>query len=180
MEKVYSRISEAEEIIKKLCAKQPDVLWCVRPELVAVYGIENKERSEKNKTLAKVKPVKGEEKTILQDNNIPIRYIISVYYSDWREWNEKQRQWIIFHELLHIHHEIGKTIKHDIEDFKIIVDVAGVNWTQSKDLPDIINGDVKFNLSLRPSMEDVDKEESDEIEDDKHTQSRKNSDIKKE
>jgi len=165
-EKVFSRVTEAEEIIKKLCEKQPDVLWCINnPSMVAVYGIENKERSDKNKTLAKVKPIKGSEKFVMLDNNIPIRYLIELYWNDWREWTERQRQWIMFHELLHIHHEIGKTIKHDCEDFKIILDKVGVNWVNSKELPDLISGDVKFNLELRPSMEDVDKdEEKDEIE----------------
>lgn len=163
-EKVYARITEAETIIKQLCEKQPEVLWCVRPDMVTVMGIENKERSEKNKTLAKIKPIKGCEKAILQNNNIPIRYIIEMYWSDWREWDEKKRQWILFHELLHIHSEVGKTIKHDCEDFKIVLDKVGVNWTTSKDLPNLLLGDVKFDLELRPSMEEVEEEDKDEID----------------
>lgn len=157
-EKQYSRVKEAEEIIKKLCDKQSEVLWCVKPEIVAVLGVENKQRSEKSTILAKIKPVKGCEKAILQDNNIPIRYCIELYWEDWNTWHEKKKQWIIFHELLHIHHEIGKTIKHDIEDFRILVDKAGVSWSDSDNLPDLLNGDVKFNLDLRPSLKDVDKD----------------------
>jgi len=161
-EKVYSRVKEAEEMVKQLCEKQPDVLWCVRPQMIAVYGIENKERSEKNTTLAKIKPVKGCEKAVLQDNNIPVRYILEIYWSDWKEWDEKKRQWILLHELLHIHSEVGKTIKHDCEDFKLVLDKVGVNWVNSKDLPNLILEDVKFNLELRPSMEE-ELEEKDEI-----------------
>lgn len=164
-EKTYSRVTEAEEIIKKLCEKQPDVLWCVKPDMVAVLGIENKQRPEKNKVLAKIKPVKGCEKAILQINNIPIRYVIEIFYSDWNEWKERKRQWILFHELLHIHSEIGKTIKHDIADFKILVDKAGVNWLESDKLPDLVNDDVKFDLELRPSLTDIGEDESDNIED---------------
>ena len=164
-EKTYSRVTEAEEIIKKLCEKQPDVLWCVKPDMVAVLGIENKQRPEKNKVLAKIKPVKGCEKAILQINNIPIRYVIEIFYSDWNEWKERKRQWILFHELLHIHSEIGKTIKHDIADFKILVDKAGVNWLESDKLPDLVNDDVKFDLELRPSLVDIGEDESDNIED---------------
>lgn len=173
-EKTYSRVTEAEEIIKKLCEKQPDVLWCVRPDMVAVLGIENKQRPEKNKVLAKIKPVKGCEKAILQINNIPIRYVIEIFYSDWNEWKERKRQWILFHELLHIHSEIGKTIKHDIADFKILVDKAGVNWLESDKLPDLVNDDVKFDLELRPSLNDMSDEESDNIEDDEINKARKN------
>jgi predicted metallopeptidase len=173
-EKTYSRVTEAEEIIKKLCEKQPDVLWCVRPDMVAVLGIENKQRPEKNKVLAKIKPVKGCEKAILQINNIPIRYVIELFYSDWNEWKERKRQWILFHELLHIHSEVGKTIKHDIADFKILVDKAGVNWVDSDKLPDLVNDDVKFDLELRPSLVDISDEEADNIEDDEINKARKN------
>lgn len=174
-EKVYSRVTEAEEIVKSLCKKYPEVLWCVsNPEIVAVMGIENKERSEKNKTLAKIKPIKGSEKAILQINNIPVRYIIEIYWSDFREWKERKKQWIIFHELLHIHHEIGKTIKHDSEDFKLLLDKVGVNWVNSETLPDLINDKVEFNLELRPSLEDMDgEEETDNIDDDEDNKANK-------
>jgi len=154
-EKVYTRVKEAEEMIKKLCEKQPDALWTVRPEMVAVLGVDNKKRPEKSDVLAKIKAVKGEEKTILKDNNIPVRYIISLFWSDWREWKEKKKQWVIFHELLHIHSEIGKTVKHDSEDFKLILDKVGVSWSSDENvdkLPDLINDDVKFNLDLRPNL----------------------------
>lgn len=163
-EKVYSRVTEAEAMIKAICQKQPEVLWCVRPEMVQVWGVENKERSEKNKKLAVIKPIKGVEKAIMQDANLPVRYHIDLYWSDWREWKERKKQWIMFHELLHIHSEVGKSIKHDCEDFRIILDKVGVDWSNSETLPDLVNDDVKFNLELRPSMEEVDEEDKDEID----------------
>jgi predicted metallopeptidase len=168
-DKVYSRVTEAETIVKKLCEKQPDLLWAVKANgsEIAVLGIENKERSEKNKVMAKIKPIKGEEKAILQLSNIPIRYIIVLYYSDWNKWSMKQKQWIILHELLHVAPDIGKTIKHDIQDFKVLVDCAKtVEWfTRADTLPNLIDEDVKFNLDLRPTLDmtDEDKEEGDEI-----------------
>ena len=171
-ERVYSRVVEAEEIVKKLCEKQPDVLWCVRPDNVIVLGIENKERNEKNKTLAKVRPIKGCEKAILQLNNIPIRYAIELYWSDWHVWKEPQKQWIILHELLHIHQEIGKTIKHDCEDFQILIDKVGVRWFESDKLPNLLNDDVKFNLELRPSLEEEDGE-TDNIDEDEEKKAKR-------
>lgn len=170
-EKVYSRVTEAEEIIRKLCEKQPEVLWTVRPENIVVEGIENKERSEKNKTLAKIRPIKGSEKAILQQNNIPIRYVIEIYWSDFNNWNVRQKQWILFHELLHIHSEISKIIKHDLEDFVVLVDKVGVNWVNSENLPDLVNDDVKFNLALRPKIEEA--EETDDIDDDEENKTKK-------
>jgi predicted metallopeptidase len=163
-EKTYSRVTEAEKMIQGLCKKQPEVLWCVRPEIVAVYGIENKDRPEKNKILAKIRTVKGSGKAILQDNNIPIRYIIELYWSDWNEWKETKKQWILLRELLHIHHDIGKTIKHDCEDWRIIIDKVGVCGYDSETLPDLINGEVKFNLDLRPSIEDSEDNETDDVD----------------
>jgi len=163
-EKIYSRVTEAEEMVRQLCGKQPEVLWCVRPQTVAVMGVENKERPKKARALATVKPIKGCEKAILQDNHIPTRYIVELYWSDWREWKERKRQWIIFHELLHIHNEVGKTIKHDCEDFRIILDKVGVDWQNSETLPDLVNDKVEFKLELRPSMEEADEEAKDEID----------------
>lgn len=165
---VYSRVPDADEMIKKLCEKQPDALWCVKPDLIAVLGIENKERSEKSNTLATIKPIKGAEKAIFQINNIPIRYVIVVYWSDYNSWSNKQKQWILFHELLHVHVDLEKVVKHDIEDFAIILNKLGVCWQKKTDeLPDLINDDVKLDLSLRPKIEEYDEENNDEIDDKK-------------
>jgi hypothetical protein len=129
--------------------------------MVAVYGVENKERSESNSVLAKIKPIKGIEKTIMQDNNISIRWIIDLFWSDWREWNEAKRQWVLFHELLHIHSEVGKSVKHDLETFRIIVDKIGVLEYNSENLPNLLLTNVEFNMDLRPKIEE--EEEKDEI-----------------
>jgi len=165
--RVYSRVDEADGMIKAICAKQPDAMGFVRPPSIVVMGIENTERSEKNHTLAKIKPIKGAEKAIFQLNNIPARYIIEVYWSDWNAWSTKQKQWILFHELLHCHPDFERTIKHDCEDFKIILDKVGVDWaTKKDDLPNLAEDDVKFNLDLRPGIEDLmEGEDGDEIVD---------------
>jgi predicted metallopeptidase len=158
---VYSRVPEAEEIIKQLCEKYPAVLWAVRSENVAVLGIENKERSEKNNTLAKIKAVKGTEKAIYISNNIPIRYIIELYWSDINAWSAELKQAIIFHELLHCHPEFERTVKHDLEDFRLMIGSKdfGVDWSQRKDLPNLLTDDVKFDLNLLPKIEDLESEE---------------------
>lgn len=161
---VYSRVTDADEMIKTLCEKQPEALWCVKPDTIAVLGIENKERNEKSNTLATIKSVRGAEKAIFQINNIPTRYVIVVYWSDFNSWTLRQKQWILFHELLHVHLDFEKTINHDCEDFKIILDKVGINWVQKQDLPDLFDENTKFNLDLRPSL-NVDDEESDEITD---------------
>ena len=176
---VYSKIEAADDMIKKLCEKQAKVLWTVTPSQVIVLGIDNKERSKKNRTLAKIRPVKGTEKAIYQVNNIPIRYIIECYWMDWNVWHDKVRKAILFHELMHVHPEGERTVKHDLEDFKIIIDALGVDWTKNDaDLPDLANDDVSFNLALLPSIDDEETEE-DNIDEDKINKEKKEKKAKK-
>ena len=166
-EHIYSRITEAEEIIKKLCEKYPDVMWAVRPETITCYGIENKEKPKSSNVLAKVKSVKGSEKAIFQENNIKARYIIELYWNEYNEWSEKKKQYVLFHELLHVHPEFGRLIKHDSEDFAILLNTAGVKWVDKvNELPDLLHDDVKFDLTLRPSLDlEDDDGEKGEIDD---------------
>ena len=164
--RIYSKVEEADAIIKSLCENQPDAMWCVKPDTIAVMSIDNTERNEKNHTLAKIKPIRGAEKAIFQLNNISVRYIIELYGSDWSSWTARQKQWIIFHELLHVHpSDLEKTIKHDCIEFRLIIDKVGVDWISKKDdLPDLTDRNTKLNLYLRPSL-NLDDEESDEIPD---------------
>ena len=133
----YARITEAETMIGQLSNAYPDVLWRVRPASVTVMGIDNSKRSEKNSTLAKTKLVKGVEKAIMELNNIKVQYVIELYCDDWTKWSTPQQQWIIFHELLHVHEDGDKLVKHDCEDFNVLLDAAGLNWVSNKSLPDI-------------------------------------------
>ena len=162
--RVYEKVDEADQIIKDLCEAQPEVLWCVRPNAVAVYGITNQERNEKNPTVAKIKPIKGAEKALLQKNNIDVRYVIELYWSDYNAWTSRQKQWVIFHELLHIHFDNEKTIKHDCEDFKLVLATAATpNWLKSDSLPDLTDKNTKLDVSIMPSNSIKDEEEGDEI-----------------
>jgi len=167
-EKKYVEIKEAKTIIMELCKKYPNVLWAVKPENVIVLGIENKERGKKNKTLAKIISIRGVEKVIMFLNGINVQYAIEVFWSDWHLWTEVQRQWIIFHELLHISPDEGKTVKHDVRDFRLLVDVVGVDWMrENKSLPNLLNDTVKFNLDLRPGLDDLNSEDAEDVEDNK-------------
>jgi len=164
---VYSRVTDADEMIKTLCEKQPEALWCVKPDTIAVLGIENKERSEKSNTLATIKSVRGAEKAIFQMNNISTRYVIVVYWSDWNQWSTNLKAAILFHELMHVHVDFEKTVKHDCEDFRMILDKFGVDWAKKGDkLPNLLSDEVKFDINLRPVVEEYDEETNDEIEED--------------
>ena len=166
-EKTYSQITEAELIIKELCTKYKDVLWAVNPETVVALGIDNKKRGKKNKTLAKIIPIKGVEKVIMNINKIKVQYAIEAYWDDWNKWSDQLKQWIVFHELLHISSEEGKTVKHDVIDFRIIVDKIGVDWSSpNKSLPNLLKDNVEFNKDLIPStVEAIEAQEDEDGED---------------
>lgn len=155
-EKIYSKIDEAKEIIVGLCEKYPDVFWRINPDRVGVYGVENKERSKKCKKLCMLKAVKGVEKAVFEEANIPTRHIIDIYWADWNQWSYAFKQCVIARELLKISEDAGKVINFDCQDFKILVDVLGYDWDSNPDkiLPNLIDDDVEFNLELRPGLED--------------------------
>lgn len=163
-EKTYEEVTEVREIIQDLCDKYPDELWAIRPNTIITLGVSNKERPKSSKKLASIRPLKGSTKALMMINNVEVRYIIEVYWSDYNEWSNSQKVAVIFHELLHISSDIGKTVKHDIEDFKIMVDKLGVDWFNDKELPNLLNEKVEFNLSYRPNVtEDMQIDSGDEI-----------------
>ena len=151
-EKVYVEVTEAKDIIEKLCEKYPDELWAVRPKTIITLGVENKKRPESSTKLASVTPLKSATKALMMINNVNARYVIELFWNDWNEWNNAQKIAVIFHELIHIDHEVGKTVKHDVEDFRMIVDKLGVDWFNDKDLPNLLVEKVDFDLSMRPNV----------------------------
>jgi len=151
-EKVYEEVTDAKEMITALCKQYPDILWAIRPQIVTVLGIANKSRPEKREILATCRPITGVYKSLMMLNNIHTRYVIEVYWSDWNDWSMPKKYALLFHELLHVDYEIGKTIKYDVEDFRLMVDKLGVDWFDDPDLPNLINEKVEFDLSKRPNI----------------------------
>lgn len=165
-EKSYSVCDEAEALVKKLVDRYPKILWAVNPKEVAVFGIDNAERSSSNKALAKIRAVDGIYKALLLKNNIGTKYLIEMYWSDWHDWDQNTKQWIILHELLHIPGPDEKgLIKHDVQDFALAVDVVGVDgYEDGKALPNLLEGElVKFREELMTKLhlkkEDVEAED---------------------
>lgn len=162
-EKIYSVIDEGQKIVDKLVEVYPDVLWTVRTGQIAVLGIQNKEAT-KRSPLFRVRSVKNAEKAVLQMNNIAIRYIIEMYWSEWNKWDTPRKEWVVLKALLSIGLEEGKLIKPDCSEYKIILDQVGFDWENPDvSLPSLTAGDpIPFDLDLRPSL---DQEESETEED---------------
>ena len=153
--KSYTRVPEAEELIKELCKKYPDVLWCVKPENITVLGVENKKRGKATKDLARIKVINGVQRAILKINDINIKYCLELYWLDWNVWTSELKQWVIMDMLMAITADADKVNKPDIRDYKIIVDAVGANWmSEDAKLPNLLDTVVKFDLDLRPGLED--------------------------
>ena len=90
-EKIYEEVVEARQIIKDLCEKYPEVLWAVRPDTIITLGVTNKERPKSSKKLASIRPLKGATKALMQINNVNVRYLIEMFWSDWNEWSKAQQ-----------------------------------------------------------------------------------------
>ena len=157
--RTFSRIVEADAMIQALCDKYPEVLWSVRPSTVAIMGVDNQERTEKamkkNPVYAKLRPVKGAEKSIFQNNDIPIRFIVEMYWSDWHAWTSELKQMVIFNKMLEISPEDEKRNSPDCVGFRILMDKVGVTWDISNGigLPNLLQDDIKFDISLRPGLD---------------------------
>ena len=168
-EKKYTRVIGAEEMIKELQSKYPDLFWAIRTETVCVMGVENKTRSKgslkKRPFYASLRPMKGVNKAILEINNVATRYAIEVFWDEWNDWDEGRRQWMIAEQLLKIPFEEGQTNKYDCAGFKVLLDKIGVTaLTDPKaKLPNMLIQDIQFNLDLRPGLD----EEAGESEEDK-------------
>jgi len=158
-EKTFAIVPEAEVIITKLCEKYPKLLWGVDPKKIGVYGCDNQDKPESNKTLAKIRKVSGVMQAVFDKHNISIQYIIELYWSDWNRFNAQQKSWVMLHEILHILDPDAKSLrKHNVEDFAVIVDKIGFDYEQPG-LPDLL-GDtpVTFNETLIAQMQKPDEE----------------------
>ena len=65
---------------------------------------------------------------------------MTVYERNIVEMSDAQLHALVFHELLHIDETFTKIVKHDLEDFKVIIDVLGTDWDTNPDVKDILDG----------------------------------------
>ena len=164
-EKSFAVVEEGEVIVKKLCERYPEILWTCQPDTIGVYGVENQEKSKSITTLAKIRKVNGVMAAVLEKHNINLKYIIELYFSDWQNWKTTTKNFVIFHELLHIGDPDSKGLrKHSIEDFRLTVDVLGVASYESDNVPNLL-GDkkVEFNKVLIAQMMKSEDKPEDEV-----------------
>ena len=63
--------------------------------------------------------------------SVPCDFTITIYEPNIVEFSDKQVEILMFHELLHvgINEDCYYVKKHDLEDFKLIIDLYGTDWS---------------------------------------------------
>lgn len=84
------------------------------------------------------------------------KFIMTVYEQVCASMNDAQKVMLIYHELLHIHSDFEKLRKHNLEDFRELVAIYGVNWNIDPNLPNILDDDQEG--PLQPVAEEDEEE----------------------
>lgn len=66
------------------------------------------------------------------------KFIITFYEVNMLALTEAQKVMVVYHELLHIHEDFDKLVKHDLEDFLIICQKYSPSWSIDPNLPNIL------------------------------------------
>lgn len=84
-----------------------------------------------------------------------VKFIITVYEKNILDFSDAQMHALVLHELMHIDENFTKLVKHDLEDFRAIVDLFGSNWDSNPDIKDILEDD-DASLPVNEETEEVD------------------------
>ena len=124
---------EYAEMAKKIIEEEPLLTDIANSHATIVYLGSDNPKTAKGKTVC------GEAEKV-QDKNkwaIPADFTITVFEPNTAGFTEEQMRILLFHELLHIGIEFTEdgqekySIRpHDYEDFKIIIDRYGTDWSK--------------------------------------------------
>lgn len=69
------------------------------------------------------------------------KFIVTFYEPPMMGLGDAQKVMVVYHELLHIDPSFEKLRKHNMEDFRELVAIYGVNWTIDPNLINIVEDD---------------------------------------
>lgn len=92
-----------------------------------------------------------------------LKFIITFYEAPMLGLNDAQKVMVVYHELLHIDVDFNKLKKHNVEDFRELVSIYGVNWAIDPNLPNILEDDEDAPATATVSMSTEQDEEEPEI-----------------
>lgn len=123
-------------IAEDLIEKEPDLSY-IKDSRVRIAYLE----SDQSKKADKDKLVLGECEKVAAKNKWAISYdfTITLFKNNLVGLTAAQIRIVLFHELLHVGIEFGpdgdeiySVLKHDLEDFKLIIDKFGTEWSNVK------------------------------------------------
>lgn len=142
MAREWQGCSEVRDLVDALSQKftanfaniNPDEVSCI----MAVGGKAPKQGS--GKTLAKIGIIRDKLRVA---TGTPYKYVIEVYDDNWFGLSNVQKQYVVFHELMHIDidSEEPKLKPHDIQDFDILLSTWGLHYLNNADIPDLLSED---------------------------------------
>ena len=124
-----------EEIAQELIDNEPELAY-IKDSRVKIAFLE----SDQSKKADKDKLVLGECEKVAAKNKWAINYdfTITLFRNNLIGLTLDQIRIVLFHELLHVGIEPGadgdeiySVIKHDLEDFKTIIDRFGTDWAKN-------------------------------------------------
>ena len=124
-----------EEIAQELIDNEPELAY-IKDSQVKIAFLE----SDQSKKADKDKLVLGECEKVAAKNKWAIAYdfTITLFKNNLIGLTLDQIKIVLFHELLHVGIELGpdgtetyNVVKHDLEDFKTIIDRFGTDWAKN-------------------------------------------------
>ena len=121
------------EIARKLIETEEALQYIRDSKATIIYlSSEQKKTSDGKKIFAQCERVPVKYKW-----SVPCDFTITVFEPNVEGFSDKQMEILLFHELLHVGITLndGKepysTVPHDLEDFKLIIDRFGTNWSET-------------------------------------------------
>lgn len=124
MNKLYS------EIGTELICQKPELAYLKDADITIAFLSSEHRKKSKNKIVHAVCEKVGEK----YKWGIPADFTITVFEPNVEKFNEEQIKILLFHELLHIGkvNDAWTVVPHDLEDFKLIIDKYGTNWSSTE------------------------------------------------
>jgi len=139
MSKEWHIFSETRDLAEKLTKKFPVFFSHVNVDEISCVVCMGGKPPNGGRTLARISVISDKIKIA---TGTPYNFILEVYDGNWYDLDSKQKQMVIFHELMHIDPEDAespKLRKHDLEDFHEILSIWGIDYLDNTDIPKLLD-----------------------------------------
>jgi len=134
----FEQMPELKDVVVSLKNAFPEKLEHIDEDRILYANFSKKE----SRTKGKIGRVPPRYSIFLKNYD----YLLEVHKESWLLFGNAERLYVILHELCHIpdggfdseQKSYRKVIKHDLEDFKMLVREYGVDWENLKKLEDIV------------------------------------------